>query len=145
LAISTCWVLKVSRDTVPRSRMPSMKMLPCVSKPRMKMESPVAVLPFSPNRKVTPGVLRSACDSVVAPCCCNTCWLTTAMVWGVSTRACVSLGDADRCTLMVSSSGAATDTFGSVFASSLAGVDCGAVCACAATAPNARLTAIATR
>ena len=42
--------------------MPSMKMEPCVSKPRMKMESPVAVLPFSPNRNVTPGVLRSACD-----------------------------------------------------------------------------------
>ena len=42
--------------------MPSMKIEPCVSKPRMKMESPVAVLPFSPNRKVTPGVLRSACD-----------------------------------------------------------------------------------
>ena len=38
-----------------------MKIEPCVSKPRMKMESPVAVLPFSPSRNVTPGVLRSAC------------------------------------------------------------------------------------
>ena len=60
--------------------MPSMKMLPCVSKPRMKMESPVAVLPFSPSRNVTPGVLRSACDNVVAPCCSSTSSLMTAMV-----------------------------------------------------------------
>jgi hypothetical protein len=36
-----------------RSRMPSIKE-PRVSKPRMKMESPVAVLPFSPSRNVTP-------------------------------------------------------------------------------------------
>ena len=52
------------------SRMPSTKMLPEVSKPRMKIASPVLVLPFSPSRKVTPGVLRSASVSVVAPCCC---------------------------------------------------------------------------
>ena len=118
--------------------MPSTKMLPCVSKPRMKMESPVAVLPFSPNRNVTPGVLRNACDSVVAPCCLSTSLLTTAMVCGVSRRSCVNLGDDTRSTFSVSSgSGAATDTFGRVFTSSVA------VWALAAAADSARLTATA--
>ena len=96
-----------------------MKMEPCVSKPRMKMESPVAVLPFSPNKNVTPGVLRNACESVVAPCCLSTSLLTTAMVCGVSRRSCVNLGEDTRSTFGVSSgSGAATDTFGRVLGSS---------------------------
>jgi hypothetical protein len=120
--------------------MPSMKMLPCVSKPRMKMESPVEVLPFSPNRNVTPGVLRKACDNVVAPCWLSTSRLTTAMVCGVSTRSCVNFGDATRWTLMVSSS-ASTDTLGKVLVTSVAL----GVWDCAVAAPSARLTAIARR
>ncbi|MNO04611.1 hypothetical protein D3C81_2257090 [compost metagenome] len=49
LATSTCSVLNTSREIEPRSRTPSTKMLLEVSKPRMKMLSPVLVLPFSPT------------------------------------------------------------------------------------------------
>ena len=75
----------------------------------MKMESPVAVLPFSPNRNVTPGVLRSACDSEVAPCWFSTSLLTTAIVCGVSSSACVNFGDDTRSTFGVASGSAACD------------------------------------
>src|SRR6188768_691559 len=60
------------------------------------------------------------------------------MVCGVSSRSCVNLGEETRSTLGVSSgSGAATDTFGRVFTSSVG------VCALAAAADSARLTATA--
>ena len=61
-------------------------MLLCVSKPRMKIESPVAVLPFSPINMVIPGVLRSVSLNVTAACCLNSSFFTTTMVCGVSTK-----------------------------------------------------------
>ncbi len=73
--------------------MPSTKMLLVVSNPRMKIESPVAVLPFSPSCSVMPGVLRSASASDVAACCCRISFLITVMVCGVSTSGWVNLGD----------------------------------------------------
>ena len=122
--------------------MPSMKIEPCVSKPRMKIESPVAVLPFSPSRNVTPGVLRNACDSDVAPCWFSTSLLTTAIVCGVSSSGCVNFGDETRSTFGVASLPApATETFGRVFGSSVGR----ASAHCAAAAASARLTATAIR
>ena len=44
-------------------------MLFCVSKPRMKMVSPLCVLPFSPSWNVMPGMLRSVSVRLAAPCC----------------------------------------------------------------------------
>ena len=90
---SICSRLNTSRLIEPTSRMPSTKMLVWVSNPRMKMASPVCVLPFSPIWKVIPGVLRSASLSVVAPCSCSSSFLMTVMVCGVSTSGCVSFGD----------------------------------------------------
>ena len=75
--------------------MPSTKMLPDVSKPRMNTASPVDVLPFSPIWKVMPGVLRKASVNVVAPWSCSTSFLMMVMVCGVSTSGCVNLGEED--------------------------------------------------
>ncbi|MNT94454.1 hypothetical protein D3C72_2361520 [compost metagenome] len=89
-------MLNMSRETEPRSRMPSTKMLLELSKPRMKTASPVFVLPFSPRKKVpTPAVLRSASVSVVAPCSRMICSLITWMVCGVFTSGAVNFGLAE--------------------------------------------------
>ncbi len=72
--------------------MPSTKIALELSKPRMNTASPVLVLPFSPRKKVpTPGVLRSASVSVVAPWSRRTCSLITCTVCGVLTNGAVNL------------------------------------------------------
>ncbi len=97
LSTSICSRLKTSREIEPMSRTPSTKMELDVSKPRMKIASPVVVLPFSPRKNApTPGVLRSASVSVRAPCCSNSSFLMTWSVCAVSTRRSVYLGD-DAC------------------------------------------------
>ena len=58
----------------------------------------------------------------MAPCCCSTSLLTTAMVCGVSIRSCVNFGDDTRSTFGVSSgSVASTEIFDRVLASSVVG------------------------
>ena len=89
-------MLKVSRTAVPKSRMLSMKMLFCVSKPRMLIASPLVELPFSPCCSVMPGVLRSASVSVVATRSWISSFLMTVIVCGVLTSGSLNLGD---CTL----------------------------------------------
>ena len=135
---SSCSMLNTSRETEPRSRTPSTKMLLELSKPRMNKVSPVAVLPFSPTKKVpTPGLLRSASVRVVAPCWLNRSSVMIWMVCGVSCNDWVNLGEASLSALYSPTEAPSTCTSGRVVGSGL-GVLSEATWAAAGTA-SARL------
>ncbi len=91
-------------------------------------------------------MLRSACVSDVAPCCCSTSWLTTVMVCGVSSRSCVNFGDETRSTFGVSSASlASTEILDSVFVELVLSCVGAGACPWAAAAASAKLTATAMR
>ena len=84
-----------SRVCEARSRTPSTKMLPWLSKPRMKGRSPIG-LPPSAAPKVMPGTVRSASARLFDPVCSITSFGNTITERGVFTSGATCFGPESR-------------------------------------------------